>query len=204
MYMLFTAGRKWKSIPYLWQINLGEINKHKNHCWQVPLLSRLVLLRSAQQHGDFGDKATSESLFPPQSPSSAVNRIQPSSWETDAGWEKNPTSFFFFLYWFNFFCKGSVVSRAQIHPWSTGVGTKRGSIPRCRGWRGFAGLPKPKSQPQLHPTVPVRNPLLIRRISKKISERDKKTKSNPQISAPGMLEAPSSFKVGCLSGSYLG
>lgn len=36
------------------------------------------------------------------------------------------------------------------------------------------GLPKPKSQLQPRPTVLVRNPLLIRRISKKISEREKK------------------------------
>lgn len=42
----------------------------------------------------------------------------------------------------------------------------------ARGERGFVGLPKPKLHPQLHPTVPVRKLLLIRRISKKIKEWD--------------------------------
>lgn len=71
-------------------------------------------------------------------------------------------------------------------------------------WKSFIRLPKSKSQPQLCPTVPVRNPLLIRRISKKVTEKEKqKNKSNSQISAPVMLESPIGIKVECLPGSHL-
>lgn len=200
--MFFTTAARWKSIPCLWQINLGETNKHKNHCWQVLLLSQLILLRSVQQHGDFGSEATSESLFPPQ------NLIL--SCELDPALQlgnrprlgkRKKTAFFSLI--FLFFGKGSVVSQAWIQPQSSGVGTKWGSIPWCWGWGGFMGLPKPKSQLQPRPTVLVRNPLLIRRISKKISERGKKQVKTSNF-CPGHLESPIGIKVGCSPGSYLG
>lgn len=68
--MFLTAAARWKCVPCLWQINLGETNKQtiiNYHGWQVPLLFRLILLRLVQQHGDFGGEAISKSLSPPQS-----------------------------------------------------------------------------------------------------------------------------------------
>lgn len=110
--MFFTAAARWKSIPCLWQINLGETNKHKNHCWQVPLLSQLILLRSVQQHGDFGSEATSESLFPPQNLILSCELDPALQLGNRPSWKKKKKTAAFFSLIFLFFGKGSVVSQA--------------------------------------------------------------------------------------------
>lgn len=62
-------------------------------------------------------------------------------------------------------------------PGAPGVGIKPSQINFVEG---FIGLPEHKSHPQ--PTVPVRNSLLIRRISNKVSEKEKKKQSKVKFS----------------------
>ena len=160
---------RWKSIPCLWQINLGETNKHKNHCWEAPLLSPLVLLRLVQQHGDFIGKATSMSLFPPQRLVLSCELDPALQLGNGPRLGKNPHSFLLLL--FLFICKGRVVLRVWINPQSGGVGAKLGSFSQCRGGGASSSCPSPNHSLSC---VLLENPLLNRRISKKISEQEKK------------------------------